>query len=97
MRPFYTKSSGLNELDLEELSESFDLIGAKGELCSGGLRINNYSKLIESIKKNKLDFKEKSYLQSFLLGVPQTGGFGLGIDRLIVLLLDLKSVHQINC
>jgi len=87
-KPFYTMPDG-------SLSRSFDL-GCKGiEIASGSQRIHDYELLRERIEKNGLkpeDFQD--YLKAFKYGMPPHGGFGLGIERLLMALLDIKNVRE---
>ncbi|RLF58113.1 MAG: aspartate--tRNA(Asn) ligase, partial [Thermoplasmata archaeon] len=87
-KPFYTMPDG-------DLSRSFDL-GCKGiEIASGSQRIHNYELLKERIEKNGLkpeDFQD--YLKAFKYGMPPHGGFGMGIERLLMALLDIKNVRE---
>ena len=87
-KPFYTMPDG-------DLSRSFDL-GCKGiEIASGSQRIHDYELLRERIEKNGLkpeDFQD--YLKAFKYGMPPHGGFGMGIERLLMALLDIKNVRE---
>lgn len=75
--------------------ENFDLIGHKGELCSGGLRENIYDVLLNQVKERNIDPSTLEwYLKMFKTGVPQTGGMGLGLDRLLSDLLDLPNIRD---
>jgi len=83
-KPFYTMP--LNE----KYSRAFDL-GYKGvEISSGGQRIHQYELLAERLGFHNLNQENfLFYLNSFKYGMPPHGGFGLGIDRLMMQLLDL--------
>ncbi len=87
-KPFYTMPEG-------KLSRSFDL-GCKGiEIASGSQRIHDYRLLKERIEKNGLDPKDfEDYLKAFRYGMPPHGGFGMGIERLLMALLDIKNVRE---
>ncbi len=84
-KPFYTMPS----VD-EKYSRAFDL-GYKGvEISSGGQRIHDPDLLVERIKHlglNPGDFE--FYLQAFRYGMPPHGGYGLGMDRIMMQLLNL--------
>lgn len=85
IKPFYTMPYD------SEYSKSFDL-GYKGvEISSGGQRIHDYNLLVERIKYCNLNPENFNfYLNAFRYGMPPHGGFGLGVDRTMMQLLDLN-------
>jgi nondiscriminating aspartyl-tRNA synthetase len=96
-KPFYTMPS--NETILNEgkefLTESFDLIYKGTEITSGGMRINNYNQLVESIKSKGLNPDNfESYLMPFKYGMPPHGGFGIGLERLLKCILNLQTADE---
>jgi aspartyl-tRNA synthetase len=91
IKPFYTMP------DAEDLtySNSFDLEYRGREIVSGSQRVHEYDLLVERIKKKDLAPENfKSYLSAFKFGMPPHGGFGLGIERFLVLLLDLPNIRE---
>lgn len=88
-KPFYTMPEG------EKLSRSFDL-GCKGvELASGSQRIHDVELLKKRIKYcglNPEDFD--AYLKTFRYGMPPHGGFGFGIERFLMELLDIQNIRE---
>ncbi len=84
-KPFYTMPDG------GKYSKSFDL-GFKGvEVSSGSQRIHSHDLLVERIRHHNLDPENfEYYLKCFQYGMPPHGGFGLGVDRLMMQLLDLS-------
>ncbi|RLF37821.1 MAG: aspartate--tRNA(Asn) ligase, partial [Thermoplasmata archaeon] len=88
-KPFYTMPKDDN------LSRSFDL-GCKGmEIASGSQRIHDVNLLIERLRANGLNPKDfEDYLKAFRYGMPPHGGFGLGIERLLMVLLDLANIRE---
>jgi len=74
-----------------------DLLFRGVELSTAPLRENNYDKMIEQMTKAGLDVKHegfKHYLQGFKYGLPQHGGCGLGIDRLVQKIVGLGNVKE---
>ena len=74
-----------------------DLIFRGVELSTAPLRENNYKKMIEQMKKAGLDVTHegfKYYLQGFKYGLPEHGGCGLGIDRLVQKTIGLSNVKE---
>jgi len=89
VRPFYTMP-----LD-DRYSRSFDLEYKGVEVSSGAQRVHSYDLLVERLKAFKLNCDNfKFYLDAFRYGMPPHGGFGLGIDRMMMQMLDL-SVREV--
>jgi len=90
IKPFYTMPS-----DDQKYSNSFDLEFKGREIISGSQRIHDYDMLVKRIKAKKLNPGNFSYyLDAFKYGMPSHGGFGLGIERFVTLLLDLPNVRE---
>ncbi|MFW5702692.1 MAG: aspartate--tRNA(Asn) ligase [Candidatus Dojkabacteria bacterium] len=74
---------------------NFDLLCREAEVISGGRRIDNYEKMVESIKSagmNPESFGE--YLSIFKYGMPPHGGFGLGFERFTMQALGLENIRE---
>lgn len=74
-----------------------DLIFRGLELATVPLRENNYEKMIEQMTAAGLDVTHegfKYYLQAFKYGLPQHGGCGFGIDRLVQKTIGLANVKE---
>jgi len=74
-----------------------DLLFRGVELSTAPLRENSYDKMIEQMTKAGLDVKHegfKHYLQGFKYGLPQHGGCGLGIDRMVQKIVGLGNVKE---
>ena len=90
IKPFYTMPS-----DEPKYSNSFDLVFKGREIISGSQRIHDYNLLIKRIKEKKLNPSNfKFYLDAFKFGMPPHGGFGLGIERFVTLLLNLPNIRE---
>ncbi|MEF8847610.1 MAG: aspartate--tRNA(Asn) ligase [Candidatus Thermoplasmatota archaeon] len=88
-KPFYTMPKG------DKYSRGFDLACKGIELASGSQRIHNPELLKERIRNcglNPDDFE--SYLKVFNYGMPPHGGFGFGIERFLMELLDINNVRE---
>jgi aspartyl-tRNA synthetase len=91
IKPFYTRP----DAEDQTYSNSFDLEYRGREIVSGSQRVHEYDLLVERIKKKDLAPENfKSYLSAFKFGMPAHGGFGLGIERFLVLLLDLSNIRE---
>lgn len=61
-----------------------------GELVGGGLRENDYDRLANSVPE-KIDW----YLDLRKFGGVPTGGFGLGFERYLQLLLSIHNIRDV--
>jgi nondiscriminating aspartyl-tRNA synthetase len=83
------------EKDGTPYSYSFDLDYKGQEMASGGQREHRYDRLVQRMEKKGLDPKDFDfYLGAFAYGMPPHGGFGLGIERLVVKMLDLPNIRE---
>jgi len=90
-RPFYT----MPDPDDKEATFGFDLLFRGVEIVTGSQRIHDYKMLIDNMKKKGV--KEKGlefYLDVFKYAMPPHGGWAIGSERLIQLLLGLSSVKE---
>jgi nondiscriminating aspartyl-tRNA synthetase len=74
-----------------------DLLFRGLEIATVPLRENNYEKMIEQMKAAGLDVEHegfKYYLQAFKYGLPEHGGCGFGIDRLVQKTIGLNNVKE---
>ncbi len=88
-KPFYTM------IEEKKYSRGFDLECKGVELASGSQRIHDINLLKKRIKAcglNPEDFS--SYLQAFRYGMPPHGGFGFGIERFLMELLDINNIRE---
>ncbi|WGH26032.1 MAG: aspartate--tRNA ligase [Candidatus Shikimatogenerans bostrichidophilus] len=89
-----------NKLTYKSLSNSYDLIINGIEIGSGSIRINNSNLqkkifLLLKMKKKSINNKFGFFLKALKYGTPPHGGIGIGIDRLILLILNKKDIKDI--
>ncbi len=88
-KPFYTMP------DRKKYSRGFDLECKGVEISSGSQRIHNVELLIERLKACGLDPNDfDAYLKAFRYGMPPHGGFGFGIERFLMELLDMNNIRE---
>ena len=88
-RPFYHHKAG------EKLTRSFELLYRGVEITTGAVREHRYDVLMAQLEEKGLTGKGMEfYLDSFKLGAPKHGGFGLGLARLTMLFLALPGIKE---
>jgi nondiscriminating aspartyl-tRNA synthetase len=88
-KPFYIMPEGKSS------SKGFDAIWKGMEISSGGQRIHIPKLLEERLKAKDLDPKEfKAYIDSFRYGAPPHAGWGLGMERITMLMLGLNNIRE---
>ena len=94
-KPFYIMPSDKKGPKGEQLSKGFDAIYRGMEISSGGQRIHIPDLLIERLKAKGLKPEQfKSYIDSFRYGAPNHAGWGLGVERLTMLILGLENIRE---
>ena len=79
----------------KDLSGGFDAIYKGMEISSGGQRVHIPDLLTERLKAKGLNPKDfKSYIDSFRYGAPPHSGFGMGVERLTMVLLGLDNIRE---
>ena len=77
------------------LSNGFDAIYKGMEISSGGQRVHIPDLLEERLKVKGLNPKDfKSYIDSFRYGAPPHAGWGIGLERLTMLILGIKNIRE---
>lgn len=90
-KPFYIMPRG----DNPKLCYAFDLMYEEIELASGGTRIHQEELLIKQLKQKGLRPENfESHLKNFRYGLPPHAGFGLGLDRLVMVLTGADNIRE---
>lgn len=80
--------------DKKGILQGYDLIWKGTEITTGAQREHRYNEIVKNAKEKGLDEDVKFYLEFFKYGCPPHGGFGLGVDRLTMLLLGISSIKE---
>ena len=93
IRPFYH----MRHADDPELTNSYDLIYNGTEIATGAQREHRVDVLTEQAREKGLVPEELSfYLDFFRYGVPPHGGFGMGLGRILMLMLGQASIREVT-
>ncbi len=76
--------------DEKGIPQGYDLIWRGVEITTGAQREHRYEILKKQAEEKGLDKDVEFYLEFFKYGCPPHGGFGIGIDRLTMLILGLN-------
>ena len=91
IRPFYHMR---REGD-GSITNSYDLLYNGTEISTGAQREHRVDVLIEQAKEKGIEPEElEFYLDFFRYGVPPHGGFGMGLARVLMLMLSLGSIRE---
>jgi nondiscriminating aspartyl-tRNA synthetase len=93
VRPFYH----MRKDDDQTLTQSYDLIWRGTEITTGAQREHRIEKLIEQAKSKGLEPEGlKTYLDFFRYGAPTHGGFGMGMIRVLMLMLHQPNIREVG-
>ncbi|KAF4367227.1 hypothetical protein G4B88_026734 [Cannabis sativa] len=91
VRPFYTMPC----YDNPAYSNSFDVFIRGEEIISGAQRVHVPELLAERAQGCGIDVKTIStYIDSFRYGAPPHGGFGVGLERVVMLFCGLNNIRK---
>jgi nondiscriminating aspartyl-tRNA synthetase len=76
-------------------SNAFDLLFRGVELVSGGQRLHRYEEYLAVLGRRGMSAASfEGYLEAFRHGMPPHGGFAIGLERLIMRLLELPNIRE---
>ncbi|KAI3638611.1 hypothetical protein MIR68_003109 [Amoeboaphelidium protococcarum] len=95
VRPFYTMPYQHSDDKHHLYSLSYDAYMRGEEILSGAQRIHDYQMLADRAEKKRVDVNQiQSYMDAFRYGAPPHAGAGIGLERVVMLYLDLKNVRR---
>jgi len=90
-RPFYT----MVDPNDERYTNSYDIFIRNEEICSGGQRVHDADMLIKRAESKEVPPASiKDYVDAFRYGAPPHGGGGVGLERVVMLYLNLKNIRR---
>lgn len=95
LKPFYMKTSDVKYEEGEVVDAMDILIPNLGELIGGSMREADYEKLKEAMIKDNLMEELDWYLELRKYGSVPHGGFGLGFERLLMILTGMTSIRDV--
>jgi len=99
-RPFYTMVDESLEAGHDRPTRSFDLLWRGIEITSGCQREHRFERLREQASVANMDtatmakYLDKYYFPMFCHGCPPHGGFGIGLNRVLLALLGRRSIQE---
>jgi nondiscriminating aspartyl-tRNA synthetase len=93
IRPFYH----MRKEDDPRLTKSYDLVWRGLEITTGAQREHRIDVLEEQVREKGMQPEELGeYLDFFRYGVPPHGGFGMGLARVIMLMLHQPNLREVT-
>lgn len=93
LRPFYHMRSAADPA----LTRSFDLLWKGVEVTSGAQREHRPERLVAQIREKGLAVEPLAdYVEFFRYGCPPHGGYGFGLSRMLMVLLDRPNVREVT-
>jgi nondiscriminating aspartyl-tRNA synthetase len=90
-RPFYH----MRYSEEQEITRSFDLLAKGLEITTGAQREHRYEILTKQAEEKGLRLEPiQFYLDFFKYGCPPHGGFGFGLSRFVMILLDISNIRE---
>lgn len=82
------------------IAKAFDLVLNGIELSSGSIRITDYElqqKMFEALglTEEEIEAKFGFLVEAYKYGAPPHGGLGIGLDRLVMVLLEAESLRDV--
>ncbi|KAJ1988310.1 aspartate--tRNA ligase dps1 [Dimargaris cristalligena] len=91
VRPFYT----MPDPSRPEYSNSYDFFIRGEEIMSGAQRIHDPALLLERAQVHNIDPKTiEPYVNSFKYGAPPHAGGGIGLERVVMLFLNVGNIRR---
>jgi len=91
VRPFYH----MLDPNHKGITRSFDLLGSGLEVATGAQREHRYEILkTQAIAKGLTLEPIQTYLNYFRYGTPPHGGFGFGLSRFLMIMLNLSNIRE---
>jgi aspartyl-tRNA synthetase len=79
------------------ITKSFDLLWNGLEITSGAQREHRPKQLAKQIQEQGFDPSLfKTYIDFFTYGCPPHGGYGFGLTRMLMVMLELKNVREVT-
>lgn len=91
---FGPRKRAFYHLRKDGIPQGYDLIWKGVEITTGAQREHRYEILKKQAEEKGLAKDVEFYLQFFKYGCPPHGGFGIGVDRITMNLLELASIKE---
>ncbi|RCV63236.1 aspartyl-tRNA synthetase [Methanophagales archaeon] len=95
IKPFYAQPADVDGKS-GDICNAFDLMHPRLELSSGSQRVHSYELLKRQIETKGLSADSfEFYLDAFRYGMPPHAGWGLGVERLLMSMLEIENIRDV--
>jgi len=91
---FGARKRAFYHLRKDGIPQGYDLMWKGVEITTGAQREHRYEILKQQAEEKGLEKDVEFYLQFFIYGCPPHGGFGIGLDRITMNLLELANLKE---
>jgi len=91
---FGARKRAFYHLRKDGIPQGYDLVWKGVEITTGAQREHRYEILKQQAEEKGLEKDVEFYLQFFKYGCPPHGGFGIGLDRITMNLLELANLKE---
>ena len=91
---FGARKRAFYHLRKDGIPQGYDLMWKGVEMTTGAQREHRYEILKQQAEEKGLEKDVEFYLQFFIYGCPPHGGFGIGLDRITMNLLELANLKE---
>jgi len=93
VRAFYH----MRNADTPAVTKGFDLLWKGVEVTTGAQREHRYEILVAQAREKGLSLEPiQFYLDFFKYGCPPHGGFGFGLSRMLMVLLNQPNIREVT-
>lgn len=93
--PTATSPLAKKKMDRPDMCERFEIFIGGEEIGNAYSELNDPEEQMERFLSQEEERIDRSYIEALEYGLPPTGGLGIGVDRLVMLLCNRPSIREV--